>query len=460
MKASVIGSPISHSLSPAIFSYISLHQGKGINYSRVEVKPAELVDFLEKIRKSEGYIGLNVTLPLKELILSKVGAASVAAKAMGAVNVVHIKDHKTYGHNTDVVGIEKTFQKMHFNVYGSVCLLWGAGGSAKAVAFVLGKLQAKKVFVYNRGERGEELAKTFSNLYPETLFQAISDLDMVKEEVFSLMINTTPLGMQGHESGEKYFEQSAGMKFTREALAFDLIYVPEMTDFLKVAEKRGLKTVGGLGMLIDQALATWKIWFGPLSDEGKLHEGLKVYLRGILKLRYNSAPVYLAGFMGVGKSTVGKELSEITKKSFIDTDKVTEENSGKTIAALFSEYGEEVFRKKETESLIEVSKKSDHIVSLGGGALKSAANLKTIEQTGKLIYLEADAQTLEKRITEQGISRPLLDGLQGEEKLKKISALLNERKSSYDKAHVTVKTAGLSSTQVCFEIISKLGEIL
>jgi len=459
LKAAVIGSPVSHSLSPAIFEFISYDQGIVVDYSAIEVNPLDHKKFLKEIKDSQEFVGLNVTLPLKELVAEAVDEISSAAKVMGAVNVIHFEKNLVHGHNTDAIGIEKTFKRAGLEVNSKVCLLWGAGGSAKAVAFVLGKLKAKSVYIYNRSSRGKDVAHIFSSHYPETSFQSISTLDEVKAETFSLMINATPLGMLGQDQGEAYFKQSEALKFSRDGLAFDLIYIPESTDFLKAAEKKGLKTIGGLGMLIDQALATWEIWFGPLKNEQLLYLRLTSFLKGILKLRYNPSPVYLTGFMGVGKSTIGKCLSRLTKREFVDTDKVIESISKLTIPEIFASVGESEFRRVENDAIKDVSAKVNSIISLGGGSLNHPENFQTIHNTGVVIYLEADLKTLDKRISEQGLHRPLLEGLQGEKRLAKIAQLLEERKSIYDKAAIMVNTSSLTINQTCFDIISKIGEL-
>jgi shikimate dehydrogenase len=381
VKALVIGSPVSHSLSPAIFKFISAHQGKMLEYSALEVKPDDHKKFLANMRTHADWVGSNVTLPLKECMLTSVDVLSPAASMMGALNVIHHVNQQIHGHNTDVIGIEKTFEKNHFNVNGAVCLLYGAGGSARAAAFVLGKLKAQVVYIYNRGARGKELAAHFSGFYPETKFVAITELKEINTERIKLVINTTPLGMQGQESGSDYFRSLEHLSFSKDALAFDLIYIPELTDFLKTAKKWGLKTVGGLGMLIDQALASWEIWIGPLKNADELHHKLKAYLTGLLKLKFDPSPIFLTGLMGAGKTTIGEELAKLANKDFLDTDKVIEERAALSIPEIFASLGEEGFRKEESLALQSVAARKNAVISLGGGSLKLQQNCDLIQSS-------------------------------------------------------------------------------
>lgn len=465
MKAAVIGSPISHSLSPFIFDFISEEQNYPIEYLSFEVTPSECKDFIYSKAHDDNFLGLNVTLPLKELSLEAIYYASKEVKSIGALNLLHFKEHKIYGYNTDIVGIMKTLEDKNFLVEGKNCLLLGAGGSAKAVAYVLGTLKALNVLIFNRSEKRDELVLQFSALFPHTIWSSTSKIEYEQtlKEPFDLMINTIPLGMTGKDSGVEFFNSLKVLKFNKEALAFDLIYTPEQTSFLNLADSLGLKTVGGLGMLIDQALATWKVWIGDLKNEKELHHKLKVFLNSILNSRLNHEPIYLTGFMGVGKSTVGFELAKLLKRKFVDVDKLIESRTFLTISEIFSEKGEAYFRSLEKEIILELSGVQDIVVALGGGALIDDISFKTISKSGVLIYLCALEDTLMERITNQEQSkyqeRPIMAHLSLSEKKQKIKELLSLRKERYQKAKITIQTDDLNARNVAYEIVSFLCKI-
>lgn len=454
MKAAVLGSPVSHSLSPAIFTFLSRELGKELSYSAIELKESEAKDFLSRARQSGEHVGFNVTIPLKELAFNNVDELSPEARGIGASNVVHFKQGKSFGHNTDLYGIAETFKKAGFDVSGKNIFVFGAGGAARAVLYYLGQQKAARVLIYNRSPR-TELALAFSTLFPETLFELVSE---VHDLSISVMINTTPVGMRGKEGGEGYFNFSHKLKFDKRALAFDLIYTPERTEFLEVATSLGLQTVGGLGMLIDQALASWKIWVGPIPSEDEAHQKLRNILRGILFLRQDQRPLFLTGFMGSGKSTVGKELSRLTGRALVETDRLIEESTGMDIPQIFETKGESFFREQERLIVRNTLEMKNSIISLGGGSLTNSDNLHDIQCSAEMVYLRADEATLNERIRLQGGQRPLMNNLNEEERKEKISTLLSTRRESYERATVTVDVGSSDPLQLSFQILTKLGE--
>ena len=462
MKAAVIGSPIAHSLSPAIFGYISRQEKADLDYSAQEVPLTGLNEFIAALKSQKDFVGINVTLPLKESVIREIDIVSPDAASIGAVNVIQNIQGNLLGFNTDVVGIEKTFEQKRFSPTDKACLIMGAGGSAKAVAYVLGKLKAKTVYLLNaRSPRGIEVVQKYEMLFQGTQFISISSLDALKNVKFSLVVNATPVGMSGplaqDDLARDFFEPLSQLTFTDQALAFDLIYTPEKTIFLTVAERLGLSTMGGLDMLIDQAIATWEIWIAPLKDKNKLRLGLRQFLRGFLNLRAYPMPLFLTGFMGVGKSTVGKALSQITGRKYLDTDQIIEDQEGQTVQALFESKGEPAFRELENKALHKAALERNAIISLGGGTLMAPENLNSTLAAGTLIYLSAQEQTLEKRISEQGTPRPLLAGLDSTGRLEKIKTLMTQRSGTYDRANYSISTENKTALEVAEEILIKLG---
>ena len=461
LKAAVIGFPVKHSLSPALFSMISSHEKIHFDYQKIEVTPEELKTFLEAMRKDSQRVGLSVTIPHKENVMKFLDEIAPEASALGAVNMVQRRVKagvvELWGTNTDVVGIEKSFEELKLNLAGKNVFLWGAGGAAKAVAYVLGKLQVSRVVIFNpRSTRGSDLAQRFNAIFPKTQFESISNVSEVGAREFLLAVNSTPVGMKdGDESS--FFSGLETLRFEKNAAAFDLIYTPEDTLFLQRARQQGLQTLGGLTMLIEQALAAWIYWMAPIHNHRELKDELSSYLRGVLRWREQSNPIFLTGFMGVGKTSVARSLSKITGREFLDTDEQIESEANQSIPEIFKK-GEAEFRRLEKETIRKVSGSKQTIISLGGGALNDEVNLKTVLEKGVLIYLQANEETLFQRIKKQGLNRPLLAGLSEEGRKDKIKNLLEVRKPIYAKAHFSVMTDGLEPLTVAQKILMQMGE--
>lgn len=164
--------------------------------------------------------------------------------------------------------------------------------------------------------------------------------------------------------------------------------------------------------------------------------------------------IFLCGFMGVGKSTVGKLLSEKLQAPFYDTDSMICESADASVAEIFAN-GEENFRLLETEELMKLEFLQPGIVALGGGALKDPANLQMIRKTGTLIYLGAEPSTLHARLAQSDM-RPLLRGHTGDARLTKIAQLLEGREVVYKSADLCIQTDGKSAETVTQEILDVL----
>ena len=459
-KASVIGTPISHSLSPLIFELMVQKENYPFLYGRQEVTPEGLGLFLQRLRSDPEQVGVNVTIPLKELVIPELDEIDPAAKAIGAVNVIRVEGRRLHGFNTDVIGIERTLSSKNKNVQNQNCLLIGAGGSAKAVAYILGKQKAKSVAIFNpRSDRGLILAEKFNLLFPETHFHSVTQVADLSES-WSLVVNSTPVGMRSSKvSGDDtFFGFLSGLQFETHALAFDLIYTPANTIFLKQARSLGLDTVGGLEMLIGQAIATWELWLRTVRDEKLLLEYMKPFLRGALRLRDSNASLFLTGFMGVGKSSVGRMLSELTGRSFLDTDYQIEKNTNLTVAEIFKLRGETEFRILEKSAVQDLIKGPPSIVALGGGALVNPESLERVLSQGILIHLTAEEAHLEERIAKQAWKRPLMAGLSQSERLDKIKEMMLVRGPIYRQAHYEVSTDRKSQMLTALDILFSLGE--
>ena len=154
--------------------------------------------------------------------------------------------------------------------------------------------------------------------------------------------------------------------------------------------------------------------------------------------------IFLTGFSGSGKSTIGPLLANSLGYEFVDLDQSIEKSAGKSITQIFAESGEEFFRALELRSLTELVKQNRLVVSLGGGVLENDQSYALIKKSGTLVYLKSPSKILARRLCNK-TDRPLLKGennrkLSREEIEEKISAILKKREPRYESASLTVQT--------------------
>lgn len=169
-------------------------------------------------------------------------------------------------------------------------------------------------------------------------------------------------------------------------------------------------------------------------------------------------PVFLTGFMGVGKSKIGTLLAQRLGRVFLDTDQMVEEQAGKTISEIFASQGEARFRQLERACVAAAAARQDAVIALGGGAIVQAENREQIRRSGVLVCIEADVDTILERVGRRE-DRPLLAGLNPAAKRAKIERLLSERTPFYECADIRVQSsqerAPEETTEVLIESLEK-----
>jgi len=247
----LIGYPLSHSFSRKYFTEkFTREQITGCQY---ELFPIESIDLLpELLAYYPNLQGLNVTIPYKQQVIPFLSSLDEGAAAVGAVNVIKIEGTQLKGYNSDVFGFETSllsFLKEH-HAQPEHALILGTGGAAKAVKFILQRLNIP----FSTASR-EPLADQLS--YEEINAQI---------EEFPLIINTTPLGMAPNLDAcpdLNYEDLSPGH------LLYDLVYNPEITAFMKKGIAKGIPVKNGLEMLFGQAEKAWEIWNTPADLTAK-----------------------------------------------------------------------------------------------------------------------------------------------------------------------------------------------
>ena len=162
--------------------------------------------------------------------------------------------------------------------------------------------------------------------------------------------------------------------------------------------------------------------------------------------------IYITGFMGSGKTTAGKELASLKNWKFIDLDDEIEKKEGKSIGRIFSENGEEYFRKTEAKTLRELSTEVDTVISVGGGTPCFYNNMDYMLKRGIVIYLKMTPAEIKSRIEKDDMERPLLKGIEEKEMLDYIGRKLGEREKYYERANIITDGYNIDIRQIDEEI--------
>jgi shikimate dehydrogenase len=239
----LIGKTLKHSFSKDYFNNKFAELGLDDRYENFEL--ASIDDFPALVAKHPHLHGLNITPPYKESVIHYLHMQDPVVRKTGACNCIRIRNGKLTGYNTDVIGFRESLLPI-LKPHHKKALVFGTGGGAKAVCYVLNELGIENRFVSRTKKRYDSLS--YEQLSPDIIRQ------------YHVLVNTTPLGMYPNviEAPPIPYDQLG-----KDHLLYDLIYNPERTPFLKKGEERGAVVKNGLAMLHIQAEENWKIWNEP-----------------------------------------------------------------------------------------------------------------------------------------------------------------------------------------------------
>lgn len=258
-KAFVIGSPIHHSKSPKLHGFWINKHKLDAEYQAIEVKPKDLNSFIGEVG-DQGFAGGNITIPHKEMVFEAIKKVDETARLIGAANTIWIEDGDLKATNTDAYGFAANLDQQAENWDGEIAknrtvVVLGAGGAARAVVFALVERKFKSIRIVNRTlSRAQNLAERFGSACSAHAMDELSEL-LGDADV---LVNTTSLGMAGQEESPLPSIEA----LPDHALVTDIVYTPLITPLLAQAQKQGLKTVDGLGMLLHQGVPGFEKWFG------------------------------------------------------------------------------------------------------------------------------------------------------------------------------------------------------
>ena len=412
MKYCVIGEKLTHSMSPQIHkAYFEYYKIDG-SYCIQQIPMQEMLEGCEKTLLS--YDGMNVTVPYKEKIIKYLSGISEEAKSIGAVNTIVKSDGTLYGYNTDPYGFEGMLKVNSVKITDACFVILGSGGACKSVRYILKKRGAKSVIV---ATRDEEKGKSDGYI----------TYDALKEYKADVLVNTTPVGMYPNVDGCPVSEDIIANFDT----VVDIVYNPVYTKLLQTAVRLGKKAVGGLYMLVAQAMKSQEIWNNKVPDV----ELTKSVYNSLMKEYFskNGGNIYLTGIMSCGKTTKGRKVAQKLGWEFVDADKYIEEISGESIAQMF-EKGEDYFRNWESKAMYMLSQRKNLVVATGGGVVLRDVNVSAMKLSGIIALIERNIDDIIANVNTE--TRPLLKD--GADKLRKIYEDRKER--YYNTCDVVIKS--------------------
>ena len=269
----LVGSPVSHSLSPRIHN--SAFAATGTNAVYVLFDTRDIRTFIKRMihprtRELDWRLrGLSITAPHKLAVMELLDWVEPAAREIGAVNTILVEGETLRGFNTDAPGFIKPLVQLFGDLRDARCAVIGAGGGASAALWSLARAGAKAMVVARDATKAGAVAERFgADFIP---------LEGARFEGFDVVINATPLGTLGKLESET---PATASQLRGARLVYDLVYNPLETKFMREARESGCLTLGGLAMLVAQAVEQFKLWTGTAPPEDVMlaaaERGLKI----------------------------------------------------------------------------------------------------------------------------------------------------------------------------------------
>lgn len=268
----LIGYPLDHSVSPAMHNAVYRQMGLAYEYIPFEVEPEDLPEALAGLRALH-IAGFNVTIPHKETIVPLLDEVTKLARVIGAVNTVENQEGRLVGYNTDGPGfIESLREDAGFEPVGKKVVVIGAGGASRAVSTILAEVGVLDLTLSDlMDDKAKLLAEYLGTAFDSPCRHASLDSAELRAAIAEadLVVNTSPLGMAPKVDASPL---PAETKFKKGALVYDLVYNPQKTKLIKVAQAAGCRVCSGLGMLVRQGALAFSLFTGeePPVEEMRL----------------------------------------------------------------------------------------------------------------------------------------------------------------------------------------------
>lgn len=254
----LIGNPVEHTLSPLIHNTLAQLRGHNLVYVPFQVDTGRVEDAVRGAF-ALNILGMNVTVPYKSEVIKSLSEIDELAARIGAVNTLVRTDTGFKGYNTDMSGLYRAMTAEGIQIEGEEILLLGAGGAARAVAYLCGSRKAQTVYLLNRTfDRAQKIAEEVNRTFAREVIipMCLSDYQKLPERRF-LAVQGTSVGLAPHD--DEAVIEDCGF-YRKIHTGFDLIYKPLTTKFMRLVRAAGGEAYNGLKMLLYQGIDAYELW--------------------------------------------------------------------------------------------------------------------------------------------------------------------------------------------------------
>lgn len=349
----LIGHPLGHSYSKIIHE-----QFINKEYKLYDIDENKMIEVLSNKEIDK----VNVTIPYKIKVINYLDELTDIAKKLNSVNCIKNKNGILIGHNSDYDGFLWMLKNNCINLNNKVVAILGSGGASKSVYHAVKSHNAKEIYIVSRNSDDNKVS-----------------YDDLKKLNIQCLINTTPVGMYPNID-----ENIVDLNVLKNLeIVIDIVYNPFNTQLIVNAKEKGIKAIGGIEMLVAQAKSAIEFFDDVKIDDCKVNEVVNY----IKSLKQN---LVLIGMPSSGKTSIGKLISEKYDYKLIDIDELIEDRINMKIKDYFLLFGEDSFRKIESDIIKEIQKVTHHVISCGGGVIKNSENMKFLRKNGLIIMIDRD----------------------------------------------------------------------
>lgn len=370
-KYAVAGNPVLMSKSPQLFNFIFDDQSINSYYTRIADSSAKKI---LNTAYNLGFQALNITMPHKIAMADSIDNSTFFVRNLNSTNCIVYKNESWYAYNTDIYGVMKSIKSINLRNIKQ-CLIFGAGGAARAAAYAA-KLLHFDTFIYSRNNDNSNVSAIMTGA------KSIAEDDIYPTiDRCELIINTTPvtpLFLNNIDlTGKIYFN----------------------ADYHTINPLKS-NYIHGKEWLIHQAIKSYELFKHKSIDYQSFETTFSLQAKPLY-------PIAFIGFMGAGKTTIAKRIATLFNIPFIDLDHYIEQQTNMYISKIFSTYGQNYFRSLE-ENALKSFKNKKVIISCGGGIIENNNSLSLLKKFYTNIYLYCHFDISNKRI-QNSYQRPLLN---------------------------------------------------